>query len=44
MVNTLGVVASRAAYEEGADWLDAVVQYIDHNMHYMEIIWLKMHH
>ena len=36
VVNTLGVVASRAAYEEGTDWLDAVVQYIDQNMHYLE--------
>ena len=36
VVNTLGVVASRAAYEEGGDWLDAVVSYIDQNMHYLE--------
>ena len=36
VVNTLGVVASRAAYEEGGDWLDAVVSYIDQNMRYLE--------
>jgi len=36
VVNTLGVVASRAAYEESADWLDAVVSYIGQNMQYLE--------
>ena len=36
VVNTLGVVASRAAYEESGDWLDAVVAYIDQNMRYLE--------
>jgi cystathionine beta-lyase len=33
-VNTLGIVASQAAYDEGADWLDEVVAYIDGNMQY----------
>lgn len=36
VVNTLGVVASRAAYEESGNWLDAVVSYIDQNMRYLE--------
>ena len=36
VVNTLGVVASRAAYEESGIWLDAVVSYIDQNMYYLE--------
>ena len=31
-VNTLGIVASQAAYEEGAPWLDRLVQYIDGNV------------
>ncbi|MFP6814825.1 MAG: aminotransferase class I/II-fold pyridoxal phosphate-dependent enzyme [Pseudomonadales bacterium] len=33
-VNTLGIVASQAAYEEGAGWLDEVIAYIDGNMQY----------
>lgn len=33
-VNTLGIVASQAAYEEGANWLDEVVAYIDGNMQF----------
>lgn len=33
-VSTLGIVASQAAYEEGADWLDEVVAYIDGNMQF----------
>ena len=36
VVNTLGVVASRAAYEESGNWLDAVVSYVDQNMRYLE--------
>ena len=36
VVNTLGVVASRAAYEESGDWLDAVVSYVNQNMRYLE--------
>jgi len=31
-VNTLGIVASETAYNEGADWLDQVTKYIDDNM------------
>ena len=33
-VNTLGIVASQAAYDEGGDWLDEVVAYIDGNMQF----------
>ena len=33
-VNTLGIVASEAAYNEGADWLDQVAAYIDGNMEF----------
>ena len=35
-LNTLGVVACRAAYDEGADWLDQVVAYIDGTMDFVE--------
>ncbi|MEQ8207176.1 MAG: hypothetical protein RIA65_13465, partial [Woeseia sp.] len=33
-VNTLGIIASEVAYNEGEDWLDQVVAYIDDNMDY----------
>lgn len=33
-VNTLGIVASQAAYNEGGEWLDEVVAYIDDNMQF----------
>lgn len=33
-VNTLGIVASQAAYDEGGEWLDEVVAYIDGNMQF----------
>jgi cystathionine beta-lyase len=35
-LNTLGVVACRAAYDESADWLDQVVSYIDGTMDFVE--------
>jgi cystathionine beta-lyase len=35
-LNTLGVVACRAAYDESADWLDQVVAYIDGTMDHVE--------
>ncbi len=35
-INTLGVVASQAAYNEGEEWLDQVVAYIDGTLDYME--------
>lgn len=35
-INTLGMVAARAAYDEGADWLDQVLPYIDGTMDYVE--------
>jgi cystathionine beta-lyase len=35
-INTLGMVAHRAAYDEGADWLDQLLPYIDGNMEYVE--------
>ncbi|MGH9345675.1 MAG: MalY/PatB family protein [Vicinamibacterales bacterium] len=35
-LNTLGVIACRAAYDEGGDWLDQVVAYIDGNQDYVE--------
>jgi cysteine-S-conjugate beta-lyase len=34
-LNTLGVVACRAAYDESADWLDQAVAYIDGTMDYV---------
>ena len=34
--NTLGMIASRAAYTEGGDWLDQVVTYIDGNHDFVE--------
>jgi cystathionine beta-lyase len=33
-VNTLGIVASQAAYEQGGDWLNDVTAYIDGNMQF----------
>lgn len=33
-VNTLGIIASEVAYNEGEEWLDQVVAYIDGNMDY----------
>lgn len=33
-VNTLGIIASEVAYNEGEDWLDQVVDYIDGNMNF----------
>jgi cystathionine beta-lyase len=35
-LNTFGVVACRAAYDESADWLDQVVTYIDGTMDFVE--------
>ena len=35
-INTLGMTACRAAYNEGADWLDQVVAYIDGNHEFVE--------
>ncbi|MBT8077014.1 MAG: PatB family C-S lyase [Gammaproteobacteria bacterium] len=35
-VNTLGIVASEAAYNEAEDWLDQLVPYIDGNMDFAE--------
>jgi cystathionine beta-lyase len=35
-INTLGIVACRAAYDEGAPWLDQVVAYIDGNHEFVE--------
>lgn len=35
-VNTLGIVASEAAYNEGGDWLDQCVDYIDGNMDFAQ--------
>ena len=35
-LNTLGVVACRAAYDESADWLDQLVSYIDANQAFVE--------
>jgi cysteine-S-conjugate beta-lyase len=35
-INTLGMVACRAAYNECADWLDQVVAYIDANHEFVE--------
>jgi cystathionine beta-lyase len=35
-INTLGMVAHRAAYTECDDWLDDLVSYIDANMAYVE--------
>lgn len=34
--NTLGMIASRAAYTEGEDWLNQVVAYIDGNHEFVE--------
>lgn len=35
-LNTLGVVAARAAYDEAGDWLDEVVSYIDATHDFVE--------
>jgi cystathionine beta-lyase len=35
-INTLGMVAHRAAYTEGADWLDQLLPYIDANMEFVD--------
>jgi len=35
-INTLGMVACRAAFNEGEDWLDQVVAYIDGNHEFVE--------
>lgn len=35
-VNTLGVIASETAYNEGEDWLDQALDYIDGNMAFTE--------
>jgi cystathionine beta-lyase len=35
-INTLGMVAHRAAYNEGAEWLDQLLGYIDGNLEYVE--------
>jgi len=34
--NTLGMIASQAAYTDGADWLDQLVAYIDGNHEFAE--------
>ena len=36
VISTLGMVAHRAAYREGDEWLDEVVEYIDGNLDYAE--------
>ena len=41
-VSTLGVVAHRAAYTEGGDWLDQLVAYIDGNHEFAES-YIKQH-
>jgi len=35
-INTLGVIAARAAYAEGEDWLNQLVAYIDGNHDFVE--------
>lgn len=35
-LTTLGLVAHRAAYDEGAEWLDQLVAYIDGSFNYVE--------
>ena len=35
-VNTLGMIANRAAYEQGEEWLNQLVTYIDGTMDYVE--------
>lgn len=35
-INTLGMVASRAAYDQSEDWLDQLVTYIDGNLDFVE--------
>ena len=35
-INTLGVVANTAAYQEGADWLDQLLVYLDGNHQFVE--------
>ena len=35
-INTLGVIAARAAYTEGEDWLNQLVAYIDDNHDFVE--------
>lgn len=35
-INTLGVVASRAAYDEGEDWLDQLLTYVDGTLDFVE--------
>ena len=35
-LNTLGVVATEAAYREGAAWFDQLLPYIDENQNYVE--------
>jgi cystathionine beta-lyase len=35
-ITTLGMIAHRAAYNEGADWLDQLLPYIDGGMSYIE--------
>lgn len=35
-INTLGVVANTAAYQQGADWLDQLLVYLDGNHQFVE--------
>ena len=35
-INTLGIVANTAAYQQGADWLDQLLPYLDANHAYVE--------
>jgi cystathionine beta-lyase len=35
-INTLGMIAHRAAYDEGADWLDQLLPYIDSNLEFVD--------
>lgn len=34
--NLFGMIAQRAAYEQGEDWLDGLIEYLDGNMRYVE--------
>lgn len=34
--NLFGMIAQRAAYEQGEEWLDGLIEYLDGNMRYVE--------
>ena len=40
--NIFGTVASAAAYSQGHEWLDALLEYIDHNIDFVEDYCQKM--